>query len=83
MAKKAKALDEEVINMDVRTGVIGPAREMERTTPHEFLKPINLNNLSPQVRKMVEKTGRGYITRNSRCPCGSGKRFKKCCMIEL
>src|SRR5438105_2326477 len=26
------------------------------------------------------KTFRGTVGRNHRCPCGSGKKFKKCCL---
>lgn len=43
------------------------------------VKPIDLATLSPEVRAMV-KAHKSWVTRNSRCPCGSGKRFKKCCM---
>lgn len=24
---------------------------------------------------------RGAIRRNAQCPCGSGKKFKRCCMV--
>lgn len=27
-----------------------------------------------------EETKRVYIGRNARCPCGSKRKFKKCCM---
>jgi uncharacterized protein YecA (UPF0149 family) len=26
-----------------------------------------------------EKTGKASISRNEPCPCGSGKKFKRCC----
>lgn len=85
--------------MDMRTGEIATMKEFEeRGTPKEFLRPIVRNpklshpgniktidpaNLSPAVLAMVEKTGRGWVTRNSKCPCGSGKRFKRCCMVKV
>jgi uncharacterized protein YecA (UPF0149 family) len=25
---------------------------------------------------------KGKIGRNERCPCGSGKKYKKCCLIK-
>ena len=46
------------------------------------VKPVILEELSPRVRRMVERTGRGWVTRNSRCPCGSGRKFKRCCMSK-
>lgn len=44
------------------------------------LKPIDPANLSPRNREQLERTGRTQISRNSPCPCGSRKRFKRCCM---
>lgn len=43
-------------------------------------KPIDLANLTIATRKLLEETGRAQISRNSPCPCGSRKRFKRCCM---
>jgi len=39
------------------------------------IKPAQLNNIS-QDDKIIEKEG---INRNDPCPCGSGKKYKKCC----
>lgn len=77
--------------MDTRTGEIATMDEWKkRGVPRRFLRPVAprgtvrncvpLENLEPNVRRMVEQTGKGWVTRNSRCPCGSGKRFKRCCM---
>jgi len=78
--------------MDTRTGEIAPMEEFEkRGVDKKFLKrfddgavvkPIRLEFLSPRVRKMVAETGKGWVSRNSKCPCGSGKRFKACCMTK-
>lgn len=79
---------------EVRTGFTGyscpkcgePEREKEMQ-PHRcprkpvvsVWKPIDEANLSAQNRAQLADTGRTQISRNSRCPCGSNKRFKKCC----
>ena len=79
--------------MDMRTGEIATRGEFERRgTLKRFLRPvapagtiencIPLEGLTPRVRAMVQATGKGRVTRNSRCPCGSGKRFKRCCMVN-
>ncbi len=72
--------------MDTGTGYIAPASEFKKKLTRRdferFIKPIDPANLSPKVRAMVEATGRGKISRNSRCPCGSWKRFKRCCMAK-
>ena len=42
-------------------------------------KPIDEANLSEQKRAQLAETGRTQVSRNSPCPCGSRKRFKRCC----
>ncbi len=44
-----------------------------------YIKPLDRKNLSAQTRAMMRENHTATITRNSRCPCGSGNRFKKCC----
>lgn len=45
-------------------------------------QPIDPANLQPKIRRKLEETGRAQISRNSPCPCGSRKRFKRCCMRD-
>ncbi len=45
-----------------------------------YIKPLDRKNLSAQTRAQMRKNHTATITRNSRCPCGSGKRFKRCCL---
>ena len=42
--------------------------------------PVNMDRLTPWSRALVAASGRKWISRNSACPCGSGKRFKRCCL---
>jgi uncharacterized protein YecA (UPF0149 family) len=41
-------------------------------------KPVNLDVLPKALRERILKS-RKWISRNSRCICGSRKRFKRCC----
>ena len=72
--------------MDTRTGEVGTlerlARRLTEKQKNQFIKPIELSYLSDRVRALVLKDERAFISRNSRCPCGSGKRFKNCCMFK-
>ena len=43
-------------------------------------KPIDEAHLGNAERVQLELTGRTQVSRNSPCPCGSRKRFKRCCM---
>jgi len=62
--------------MDTRTGEIFSMEDLKKKfieTPEEeaFFIPI-----SPTP----EQFKRGKVSRNDYCPCGSGKKFKKCCL---
>lgn len=48
--------------------------------PRTVLRPIDPANLTDRARRQLEATGQTYVSRNSPCPCGSRKRFKRCCM---
>ena len=41
------------------------------------LKPIFLNSINPFGLPIQNETPK--VGRNDPCPCGSGKKFKKCC----
>jgi uncharacterized protein len=50
---------------------------LQRRTPYDHLPPVTLSSqVRPaQVVREMEKVGR-----NDPCPCGSGKKFKQCCL---
>ena len=62
--------------MDVRTG---------RIVLPEFLDQIPVAD-RPYMREMqlpptAKQLADGKVGRNHPCPCGSGKKFKRCCLI--
>lgn len=47
----------------------------------EFFKKMKLKPTKAQLsRKPVCKDALGRVGRNDPCPCGSGIKFKKCCL---
>jgi uncharacterized protein YecA (UPF0149 family) len=58
--------------MDTRTGEVMPYAEMEYRMAHG-VEPRHFKEVPYQ--RVRPKTGR-----NESCPCGSGKKFKKCCL---
>jgi len=38
------------------------------------------NGEKPVIKRTVVKTKEQKVGPNDPCPCGSGKKFKKCCM---
>lgn len=62
--------------MDVRTG---------RIYRREELAQMNFEDAQAYMREMAvpptpKQQRLGRVGRNERCPCGSGKKFKKCCL---
>jgi uncharacterized protein YecA (UPF0149 family) len=50
------------------------ASEMRQT-----LKPVDIKNLSQKSQRELNSQGVTYIKPGTRCPCGSGKLFRRCC----
>lgn len=61
--------------MDVRTGEVLPAGEVYQRLLQDPSEARFYTPVPNQPRR--KKTGR-----NEPCPCGSGKKFKKCCYMK-
>ncbi len=61
--------------MDVRTGRIVPASDVATMSEQErrFMREMAIPPNAKQQRL-------GRVGRNEPCPCGSGKKFKHCCL---
>ena len=76
--------------MDRKTGDIYDAETAERIRKlfaaegrqrPDWLKEMNLAPTVKQLsRKPVDAEAIGRVGRNELCPCGSGKKFKFCCL---
>lgn len=81
--------------MDIRDGSIYDEEEMKalRKEFHAFLKPVEPSRLTEKQRteRKVslhdhtspagrQLTSLRQVGRNEACPCGSGRKFKFCCM---
>lgn len=66
------------------TGEINSLEHFRETLSKEeferFVRPVDIDTLNPMARLALEKTGKAKLGRNDACPCGSGKKFKRCCM---
>ena len=72
--------------MDTRTGRIMEEKVLiDSIVKDDFVRfamPIDPRNLTEAQRKELSETGTTLIKPRTRCPCGSGKRFKSCCMYK-
>jgi preprotein translocase subunit SecA len=49
-------------------------------TPNEIFEKFEKPNLRPLPNKPFEFRSTAKVGRNDPCPCGSGKKYKKCCL---
>lgn len=72
--------------MNTNTGEVYNRVEFERLAEDAVKvgrwRDIVTDQLTPLQQKQLARTGRTTVSRNSPCPCGSGKRFKRCCKTE-
>lgn len=63
--------------MDVRTGRIVPESAVDDMdeAEREYFRKMKIWPTPKQQRL-------GRVGRNDPCPCGSGKKFKKCCLLK-
>ena len=63
--------------MDTRDGRILTEEQMKKLpkADFKFMRPMII---PPTLRQKQRKPPK--IGRNELCPCGSGKKFKKCCL---
>ncbi len=40
------------------------------------------DDLPAHIRDKLFRSGKPFLTRNSQCLCGSGRRYKRCCMLK-
>ena len=68
---------EQTISILFRIQIAEPEAARELSTPKE--QEMNFSHSDPGVKKapVVRKTEK--VGRNDPCPCGSGKKYKKCC----
>ncbi len=72
--------------MDTRTGDVYAGEELKKmmgAMPEEethFMKRIRPSHLLPRNQKELTRSGHTKVGRNDPCPCGSGKKFKRCCL---
>ncbi len=59
------------------------SKKITRGNPHveTEIKPVDPDKLTSKSCEIIRNNSkRGWVTRNSECPCGSHRRFKNCCM---
>ncbi|MCD6585904.1 MAG: preprotein translocase subunit SecA [Desulfobacteraceae bacterium] len=68
---------EETITILFRIQIAEPSAVEELSTPKE--QEMNFSHSDSDVKKIPVVRDKDKIGRNDPCPCGSGKKFKKCC----
>lgn len=70
--------------MDTRSGRISDiealTKGMTKAEIDKFIVPINPSDLPKKYQNELMDDGATQLKPRTRCPCGSGRRFKSCCM---
>ena len=63
--------------MDTRNGQIHSAGAVSlmRSERQAYMNPMSVPPTTAQMRRDPPRVGR-----NDTCPCGSGKKYKRCCL---
>jgi len=70
--------------MDTRTGEINTLENFRKKLSEDeirrFVKQVGINKLSPKKKALIAAGKSTKVGRNDKCPCNSGRKFKKCCL---
>lgn len=66
--------------MDTKTGKIIQLTDEEAKKYKEEFGEDRLKELDKEILALQKQLGKKKIGRNDLCPCGSGNKFKKCCL---
>jgi len=69
-----------VANMNTGTGYVASIEKVAATTPANRVMEVQVENLPPIKQVILRERGEVKIGRNDPCACGSGKKFKRCCL---
>lgn len=75
------AMVEDIRNDTVRT-ILCITPNLPKVERVAVAKPIVEGFSDGSLKKTVVRTAREKIDRNAPCPCGSGKKYKKCCGLK-
>ena len=72
-------IDIEVDEAGTIVAIIGKAYKQESIPVERASDLMSLGKKNAGIRVLLYKQKHGKIGRNDYCPCGSGKKYKKCC----
>ncbi|MBI5418438.1 preprotein translocase subunit SecA [Candidatus Poribacteria bacterium] len=73
-----ETIKEEIINYIFRLQIVSPEREVQEQQRRRT--PMFLNVDTSESKTPAKKDEASRVGRNDPCPCGSGKKYKKCCI---
>jgi len=72
--------------MDTRTGEINTLENFRKKLSEDeirrFVKQVGINKLTQKKKALIAAGKSTKVGRNDKCPCNSGKKFKKCCLAR-
>ena len=68
---------------NLKTGDIVPVQNglLPSRGVHRLIRPVHPDLIPGGIKLIMLRRKMTWLSRNSKCPCESGKKFKACCMI--
>ena len=74
----------DVVAIEQETGPTPPRQELRKFRKELGLPPRpSTEGLSEKSNVRTSLLSKGRVPRNALCPCGSGRKFKKCCRLRI
>ena len=55
-------------------------KQLSEAEVKRFAEQVGINKLSPKKKTLIAAGKSTKVGRNDKCPCNSGRKFKKCCL---
>ncbi|MDP6102758.1 MAG: SEC-C metal-binding domain-containing protein, partial [Dehalococcoidia bacterium] len=70
-------IQHDIVHTIFRVGLVSQPRTHRAQRPQAIETPIS-RVAAQEKRAQSKATGSGKVGRNDQCPCGSGKKYKRC-----
>jgi len=57
-------------------------KQLSEAEVKRFAEQVGINKLTQKKKALIAAGKSTKVGRNDKCPCNSGKKFKKCCLAR-
>jgi len=57
-------------------------KQLSEAEVKRFAEQVGINKLTGKKKALIAAGKSTKVGRNDKCPCNSGRKFKKCCLVR-